>query len=248
MKSVLDSLLDRRSIRRYEREPLTQEQIDFIYKAILNTPTSYNGQQFSVVDISDPGIKMHLYEITGQKQIKTCAHFFVFCADYHRIHVAAEAKGHEWPQINDTVDGAIVAVIDASLAMMSAVVAAESLGLGTCPVGYVRTAAPEAVSSLLNLPDEVFAVCGLAVGVPREYPDMKPKMSRRLLIHDNKYRSDDVSAEVLEYDRQIAEYTTLRSGDVKIHDWIGNMLSYYTEAMDFDMLSALRLRGFGLKK
>ena len=32
-----------------------QETMDFIYRAVANTPTSYNGQQFSVIDIDDPG-------------------------------------------------------------------------------------------------------------------------------------------------------------------------------------------------
>ena len=70
-KSVKDTLLTRRSIRRFEREAITQEQLDFIYEAIRNTPTSYNGQQFTVIDVDDQTIKEKLYEIIGQKQIKT---------------------------------------------------------------------------------------------------------------------------------------------------------------------------------
>ncbi len=53
MKTVKDTLLDRRSIRRYERQPISKEQLNLIYQAIRNTPTSYNGQQFCVIDISD---------------------------------------------------------------------------------------------------------------------------------------------------------------------------------------------------
>ena len=62
MKTVKSTLLDRRSIRRYEREDIPQETIDLIYEAIRNTPTSYNGQQFSVIDIDDQSIKEELYE------------------------------------------------------------------------------------------------------------------------------------------------------------------------------------------
>ena len=51
MKSVEDTLLGRRSIRRYERQPVEREKLDLIYAAIRNTPTSYNGQQFSVIAI-----------------------------------------------------------------------------------------------------------------------------------------------------------------------------------------------------
>ena len=92
MKDVHSTLLDRRSIRRYEREPISQEDIDYIYEAIRNTPTSYNGQQFSVIDITDRQIKEKLYDLTGQKQIKTCSHFMVFCADYYKISERSEER------------------------------------------------------------------------------------------------------------------------------------------------------------
>ena len=65
MKSVQESLLERRSIRRYERikvEPAKRQQI---YDAIRNTPTSYNGQQFSVIVIDDQSLKEQIYEITN---------------------------------------------------------------------------------------------------------------------------------------------------------------------------------------
>ena len=57
MKSVKESLLDRTSIRRYEREPIPAEAMEFIRAAVRNTPTSYNGQQFSVIEIDDQPLK-----------------------------------------------------------------------------------------------------------------------------------------------------------------------------------------------
>lgn len=56
-KSVKETLLTRRSIRRFEREAITPEQLELIYEAIRNTPTSYNGQQFTVIDVDDQAIK-----------------------------------------------------------------------------------------------------------------------------------------------------------------------------------------------
>lgn len=68
MKDVKETLLERTSVRRYEREAIAEETMEFIFDAIRNTPTSYNGQQFSVIDISDQTLKEELYAITGQKQ------------------------------------------------------------------------------------------------------------------------------------------------------------------------------------
>lgn len=247
-KSVKETLLTRRSIRRFERETITREQLDLIYEAIRNTPTSYNGQQFTVIDIDDQTLKEKLYEIIGQKQIKTCNHFMAFCMDYNRIAGFAKRDGIEMPPFYNTMDGVTVGIVDASLAMMSAVAAADSIGLGCCCIGYARTANPDAVAKALKLPEGVFVVCGLSLGVPREMPDMKPKMPSSLLIHHNEYRADDMLPELKAYDAEIREYNATRSGATTDNDWLRHILSYYTEALDYEMLKSLKERGFEIKK
>lgn len=92
MKTIEETLLNRTSVRRYEYDKIPSETLDFIYRAIANTPTSYNGQQFSVIAIDDQSIKEELYAITNQKQIKTCATLLVFCADYHKIDILAKKR------------------------------------------------------------------------------------------------------------------------------------------------------------
>lgn len=245
MKTVKESLLDRVSVRRYEREPLTREQIEFIYEAIRNTPTSYNGQQYSVIDVSDQAEKEQIEALVGQKQIKTCNHFFVFCMDYNKIALAAKAKGIDMPDFYDTVDGVTVGTVDASLAMMSAIVAVEALGLGCCPIGYARTKDQKALAKILKLPPHVMIVCGLAVGVPRERNDLKPKQSAALLIHSNEYRQDAMLTEdMLAYDAEVTRYNETRAGGTSSNDWVGHIVGYYREAMAYRMLEALRERGF----
>lgn len=244
MKTVKDTLLQRRSIRRYEREPIAKETMDLIYEAIRNTPTSYNGQQFSVIDVTDQEMKEKIYELTSQKQIKTCNHFLVFCADFHKIKVIAGEKHIEFPDFQKTLDGVIVGTVDAALAMMSAVVAAESAGLGTCCIGYTRTAAPEEVSRILNLPQDTYIVCGLAIGVPREMPDLKPKQPLELVIHSNTYSEEGVKQALIDYDKEIEHYNATRSGDKTTNDWAEHMVNYYRMAMSYNMLDAVRRRGF----
>ncbi len=245
-KNVEDSLLKRRSIRRYERMEIPPGYMDFIHEAIRNTPTSYNGQQFSVIDINDHAIKEKLYELTGQKQIKTCSRFLLFCIDYNKISRLAETKGIEMPPFTGTMDGVIVGIVDATLAMMSALVAAESCGLGTCCIGYARTAAPEAISRLLELPKLTFAVCGLAIGVPRELPDMKPKQPKSLIIHHNRYRRDNLEQELIEYDETITRYNRTRAGTTSNNDWATHIIDYYRHAMSYNMLDALTRQGFNI--
>lgn len=250
MKSVKDTILDRVSCRRYEREQLTPEQVEFICQAIANTPTSYNGQQFSVIDIDDQQLKEQLYELTGQKQLKTCNRLLIFLSDYNKISLLAAKKGLDVPPFTDTMDGVTIGIIDASLAMMSAVVAAQAAGLGSNCIGYLRTVDPRKVAELLGLPKGVFVVCGLALGVPREHPDLKPKQPLSLVFHHNRYRDDnDLMTEELEkYDETVSEYNRTRSGGTTDNDWVAHILDYYRHAMEYRIKDYLRDQGYDIKK
>lgn len=250
MKDVKESLLERTSVRRYEREVIPAETMDFIRRAVENTPTSYNGQQFSVIDIDDQDLKLKLYELTGQKQIKTCNRLLIFCSDYNKITLLAKAKGLEVPEFTDTMDGVTIGIIDASLAMMSAVVAAQASGLGSNCIGYLRTVDPAAVAELLKLPRGVFVVCGLALGIPREQPDLKPKQPESLVFHHNAYRLDneEMVKELEAYDDNVKAYNRTRSGGTTENDWVAHILDYYRHAMSYRILDYLRAQGYDIKK
>ncbi|MDE6329524.1 MAG: nitroreductase family protein [Muribaculaceae bacterium] len=249
MKDIKSTLLDRTSIRRYEREAIPQETMEFIYRAVENTPTSYNGQQFSVIDIDDQDLKEKLYELTNQKQLKTCNRLLIFLSDYNKISLLAAKKGLDMPQFTNTMDGVVIGIIDASLAMMSAVVAAEACGLGTNCVGYLRTVDPAKVAELLQLPKGVFVVCGLAIGVPREHPDLKPKMPTPLVFHRNHYRHDSekMIEELEAYDEVVKHYNATRAGGTSTNDWVAHILDYYDHAMAYRILDYLKAQGYDIK-
>ncbi len=246
MESIKKTLLERTSVRRYEREAIPQATMEFIYKAVENTPTSYNGQQFSVIDIDDQELKEKLYEMTNQKQLKTCNRLLIFLADYNKIFLLAKKKNLSMPAITDCMDGVMLGIIDASLAMMSAVVAAQSCGLGSNCVGYLRTVDPAAVAELLNLPKGVFVVCGLALGIPREHPDLKPKQPSSLMFHKNHYRQDNekMVEELADYDRVVTHYNATRSGGTSTNDWVAHILDYYEHATHYKILDYLKNQGY----
>ncbi|MDE7343208.1 MAG: nitroreductase family protein [Muribaculaceae bacterium] len=246
MESVKDSLLNRTSVRRYEREAIPQETMDFIYRAVENTPTSYNGQQFSVIDIDDQTIKEKLYEMTNQKQLKTCNRLLIFLSDYNKIAQLANRKGLEMPAITDCMDGVMLGIIDGALAMMSAVLSALEAGIGSNCVGYLRTVDPAAVAELLKLPKGVFVVCGLALGVPREHPDLKPKQPASLMFHSNHYRQDTEKMvdELEQYDEVVKHYNATRSGGTSTNDWVAHILDYYDHATHYRILDYLKAQGY----
>ena len=153
------------------------------------------------------------------------------------------------PPFTDTMDGTMIGIIDASLAMMSAVVAAQSCGLGTNCIGYLRTVDPARIAELLKLPKGVFVVCGLAIGVPREHPDLKPKEPLDVVFHSNCYRqdTDKLTDERADYDAQVQQYNRTRAGSTTENDWCAHIIDYYRHAMDYRILDYLRAQGYDIK-
>ena len=217
-----------------EAPDATVKEIKWIEATSSRTYVEMGGT-FSAADLKVEGV----YE-DGSK--------ITLSSDDYKISELADRKGLDMPEFTHTADGLIVGVVDATLAMMSALVAAESLGLGTCPIGYARTAAPEETSKILELPEKVFVVCGLAIGVPREMPDIKPKQQRELMIFSNKYKTEKLVSELEAYDEVISNYNRTRSGGTTTNDWVSHILGYYREAMSYHMLDALRRRGFDVKR
>lgn len=100
----------------------------------------------------------------------------------------------------------MVGIIDAALAMQNAVVAAQAAGLGSCCVGYARTANPEKIAEILKLPEGTFVVCALTLGIPRESPDVKPKQPLSLVI----------TPQSLPYRRHGSRARTIRPNHIRI--------------------------------
>jgi len=92
-------------------------------------------------------------------------------------------------------------------------------------------------------------VCGLAIGVPREDPDLKPKQPIETVVFENRYPDSSTLVEdLVAYDKEISEYNRCRSGSTTENDWCAHILEYYRMALDYKMLDYLRKQGFNPKK
>lgn len=76
------------------------------------------------------------------------------------------------------LESLLLGKIDAALAAQNAVVALESLGLGSVYIGGIRNYI-EGVANELGLPPQVYPVFGLCVGYPS--PDRPVKVKPRLV-------------------------------------------------------------------
>lgn len=85
----------------------------------------------------------------------------------------------------------MLAVTDAVIAAQNAVVAAESLGIGSCYIGDIMENCEEQ-RRLLNLPEYVFPAAMLVFGWPTQQQKERQKpqrCKRKYIVHENTYHS-----------------------------------------------------------
>jgi nitroreductase len=206
--ATLDLLLGHRSIRAFRDRALPAGTLELLIAAAQSAPTSSNLQSWSVVVVSDPQARASIAEWSGnQKHVVEAPLFLVFLADLARAERVAAAAGGEATTL-DLIEPVVVGIVDAALAAQNAVVAAESIGLGTVYIGALRNRI-EDVAALLGLPPRVVPVFGLAVGHPDPSvaSGVKPRLSQRVVLHHDHYAPPaDEAALVADYDAALKAF------------------------------------------
>ena len=231
MNPVLESLLKHKSIRKYKDQPLEDEKLQLIVKAAQAAPTWCNGQQVSIIAIKDKARKEVFEKLCwGQKYISTCSVFLVFCADFYRVSLAFEKAGktkEEFDKYMDRIDTLMIGCHDVGIALQNAVVAAESMGLGTVDIGAIRIKCLD-VAKELNLPKYAIPVVGLCVGYPDDNPGIKPRIPMSGVFFEDKYDAEKAKAGVDEYDKIFKKYLSERETNSRDSDWSKSITNIYS--------------------
>lgn len=204
---VLARILAHRSVRSYLPDPLPDGTIETLVAAAQSAASSSNLQTWSVVAVSDPDRRARLSAVAGgQAHIRQAPVLLVWLADLNRLTELGAARGQPVEAL-DYLETLFVAIIDAALAAQNAVVAAESLGLGTVYIGALRND-PERVAAELGLPSRVLPVFGLCVGHPDPeiVTGVKPRLDPSLVLHSERYGSGHSAAAVAAYDTAIQSF------------------------------------------
>ncbi len=212
-------LLRHRSVRAYRDEPLPAGTLETLVAAAQSAATSSNLQAWSVVAVEEPEHKRHVAVLAGdQGQVHECPLFLVWLADLARLERVADQRGIAHDGL-DYLEMFIVAAVDATLAAQNAVVAAESLGLGTVYIGAVRNK-PLDMAAALRLPPRVFPLFGVCIGWPDEArpASVKPRLPQRAVLHRDYYDADVQDEAVADYQATMeAFYQSETMGGT--HDW-----------------------------
>ena len=195
MNEVLQQLHDRKSVRVYEDRPIAPEVKKAILEAAIQAPSAGNMALYTVLDITDQSIKDKLaVSCDNQPFIATAPMVLVFCADYRRWYdvFCKYVDEVRKPDMGDL----FLAEADTLIAAQNAVVAAHSLGLGSCYIGDI-TENFEYHKELLNLPQYVVPVAMLCIGYPTAQQLQRPKPPRHAvsaMVHENGYDLEKAGA------------------------------------------------------
>ena len=131
MNPVLETILTHSSCRAFLPDRIPPATLEAIIAAAASAATSSNLQVWSLMVVEDPARKSRLAALAGgQKHIEQSPTFLVWLADLARLETIATQNQAVLEGIH-YLELFMVALIDAALAAQNAVVALESLGLGS---------------------------------------------------------------------------------------------------------------------
>jgi nitroreductase len=158
---VLEVIATRYSVRGYRSDPVDDETLASVLEAARLAPTAANRQPFRVVVVRTEGRQEELSRVYGRP-------WFVQAP---LVLAVVAVPGEAWRRM----DGKPYDEVDATIAMDHLILAAASLGLGTC---WVAAFDPAAAREVLGLPDDVEPVAFTPLGYPTT---TSPQKKRRPL-------------------------------------------------------------------
>jgi len=153
--SIVDSILSRRSVRKYEKKEISQEVVNQILEAGRQAPSAVNKQPIRFVVVKDGEITKDFSSALFNRFVKDAPMVIVGCADVKSLLTG------KW------------AIIDTTIALQNMVIAAWSLGVGSCWIGAFNE---EKIKQLLKIPQKWKVAALVTFGYPAE--ESKPKKKK----------------------------------------------------------------------
>lgn len=192
MNNTISELYNRKSVRVFTEQKISHEDKKQILMAATQAPTAGNQQLYTIIDVTNQELKEKLaVTCDNQPFIAQAPMVLVFVADCQKWYDGfcdVEASPRK-PGVGDLM----LAVTDTAIAAQNAVVAAESLGIGSCYIGDIMENA-EIHQEILGLPDYTFPAVMLVFGYPttQQLEREKPKrVELNHVVHENAYRAMD---------------------------------------------------------
>ncbi len=185
MKTFLDLVKSRRSIRKYTDEGVSQEDVAKILEAGRLAPSGNNAQPWRFIVIRDEGIKKRLREVAGKYDFIIKAPVVLAVVADPKAKMKSVSDKADAPSADTPPTMAVIkAVRDATIAADHMVMEAKDLGLGTC---WVAKYEQEDIRPVLDVPHDCYVVTLITVGHAAESPKPTPRYALAEIIFEEKY-------------------------------------------------------------
>jgi FMN reductase (NADPH) len=169
--AVIETMLNRKSIRRYTEESPSDQILATIVRAGQQAPFAYQ-------------VCSLLLSRNRERNPFSAPLLFTICVDSHR-HEQIMAR-RNWQMVTNDLSLLFFGIQDAALMAQNMVIAAESLGLGSCFLGGAPYRA-KAIVKEYKLPQRVFPLVQLAMGYPAENPPPRPRYPIEFSLFEDEY-------------------------------------------------------------
>lgn len=247
------SLLSRASCRSFTDEPVPEALLHPLLAAALSAPSKSDLQQASVVVVADAELRRAALSLSPENAWAFAAPvLLVWLADGRRFPRAAALRNHVFA--NDHLDAFFNATVDAAIALSAFIVAAESVGLGCCPLSEIRDRAGD-LARLLRLPERVVPVAGLCAGWPKEARKIKARLPLSVTVHRDRYDDSGLESAIEGYDARRArdeprppeaQRDVEVFGIADVYGWSEDRGRQYARPMRADFGAFVRSQGFDL--
>jgi nitroreductase len=164
-------MLGHRSIRKFKARMPSDETIRTIVEAAQQAP--FASQSYSVI----------LSRARSQHAYKAPLMFTV-CVDCHKFALIMERR--DWTLATNDLTLLLFGIEDALLMAENLVLAGESVGLGSCLLGFSMYNA-DRIAAKYRLPPKVFPIVQLVMGYPDEDPPPRPRYPLEFTLFEGRY-------------------------------------------------------------
>jgi len=166
---VIESMLNRKSVRKYTDQKPTDEVITTVVRAGQQAP--FASQLCSLL-------------LTRKKAPFRAPLWFTVCVDMHRMELIMAKRS--WTAVANDLSMLFFGIQDAVLMAENMVIAAESLGMGSCFLGETPYRA-ERIQKQYKLPNRVFPLVELVMGYPAEQFPPRPRYPLEFTLFEDGY-------------------------------------------------------------
>ena len=170
---TIETLMNRKSVRKYTDRKLSKDELDVIVRAGQQAP--FASQLYSVLYSTEGPIAFH------------APIWFVICVDAYKVERFMKLRG--WDIVTNDLTLLLLGMQDAAYMAQNMIIAAESLGIGSCFLGAVSSSASriKTLSERFELPNRVLPMVELVMGYPDEDFPTRPRYPLAFTLFENKY-------------------------------------------------------------